>query len=73
MRPSELGVSFDQPLDMVKLLNFGVVWKTILKKDLLAYVNDTSTFLKIELERVQREKGFISNVRGNGTFIGFDA
>ena len=34
---------------------------------------DTSTFLKIELERVHREKGIASNVRGYGTFIGFDA
>jgi acetylornithine/succinyldiaminopimelate/putrescine aminotransferase len=32
-----------------------------------------STFLKIELNRVERDKGFIRAVRGNGTFIGFDA
>jgi 4-aminobutyrate aminotransferase-like enzyme len=57
---------------MVKLLNFGVTWKYIQKKNLLSYVMDTSTFLKIELERVGREKGFVSNVRGYGTFIGFD-
>lgn len=29
-------------------------------------------FLKIELERVANEKGFIRNVRGYGTFLGFD-
>lgn len=44
---------------MVKLMNFGVIWKTIQKKNLLEYVNDTSTFLKIELNRVQRDRGYI--------------
>lgn len=57
---------------MVKLLNFGVTWKYIQKKNLLTYVMDTSTFLKIELNRVQKEQGIISNVRGYGTFLGFD-
>lgn len=37
-------------------------------------VGDSSTFLKVELGHVQRDKdALISNVRGNGTFIGFDA
>lgn len=58
---------------MIKLLNFGIVWKQIQKKDLLNLVQDTSTFLKIELHRVTKENGFIHNVRGYGTFIGFDA
>jgi hypothetical protein len=44
---------------MVKLVNFGVTWKYIQKKNLLSYVMDTSTFLKIELARVQKEKGYI--------------
>jgi hypothetical protein len=34
---------------------------------------DTSTFLKIELGRIEKEKGIIQNVRGYGTFLGFDA
>jgi len=34
---------------------------------------DTSTFLKIELNRVAKEKGFIKDIRGQGTFIGFDS
>ena len=38
----------------------------------MSYVGDTSTFLKIELLRVQRDLGLISNVRGYGTFLGFD-
>lgn len=66
------GFTLEQNVDMVKLLNFGLTWKYIQKKNLLSYVGDTSTFLKIELNRVQRERGLISNVRGNGTFIGFD-
>ena len=45
---------YEQNVDMVKLLNFGVTWKYIQKKDLLTYVMDTSTFLKIELGRVQK-------------------
>ena len=39
---------------------------------MLNFVNDTSTFLKIELNRVQKHKGFAMNVRGYGNFIGFD-
>ena len=35
-------------------------------------MNDTSTFLKIELARVNKEKGVCENVRGYGTFLGFD-
>lgn len=32
-----------------------------------------STFIKLELERVEREKnGLISNIRGLGLLIGFD-
>jgi 4-aminobutyrate aminotransferase-like enzyme len=65
--------SFEQNVDMVKLLNFGVTWKYIQKKNLLSYVMDTSTFLKIELGRVEKERGIVSNIRGYGTFIGFDA
>lgn len=33
---------------------------------------DTSTFLKIELNNVERDTGTITDVRGNGTFLGFD-
>ena len=54
------------------MINYGLIWKAIQKKDLLNYVQDTSTFLKIELSRVGRDKGYISNVRGYGTFLGFD-
>jgi 4-aminobutyrate aminotransferase-like enzyme len=57
---------------LTKLVNFGITWKYIQRKNLLSYVMDTSTFLKIELERVNREKGIARNIRGYGTFIGFD-
>lgn len=53
-------------------MNFGVIWKTIQKRDLLSYVTDTGTFLKIELNRIEKEKGVVRNVRGYGTFLGFD-
>jgi len=66
------GFTMDQNVDMVKLMNFGVTWKYIQQKNLLSYVMDTSTFLKIELARVQKERGIISNIRGYGTFLGFD-
>lgn len=42
----------EQNVDLIKLLNYGVVWKTILRKNLLGMVMDTSTFIKIELGRV---------------------
>ena len=42
------------------------------QKDVLAKVMDTSAFLKIELNRVEYQKGYIKNIRGQGTFIGFD-
>ena len=57
---------------MVKLLSYGVTWKHIQNKNLLSWVMDTSTFLKIELGRIEKEKGFIRNVRGYGTYLGFD-
>lgn len=35
-------------------------------------MGDTGTFLKIELARIEKEKGTVTNVRGYGTFLGFD-
>lgn len=72
-RLDDLGLYFDQNTDLVKLKNFGLTWKYVQKKNLLSYVMDTSTFLKLELGRVEREKGHIANIRGYGTFLGFDA
>jgi len=64
--------SFAQDVDMVKLLNYEIVWRTIHNRALHELVQDTSSFLKIELGNIERDSGFISNVRGQGTFIGFD-
>ena len=71
-RLNEEATSFQQNVDMVKLLNYGTIWKVIEGKDLLHLQKDTSSFLKIELERVGKETGFYSNVRGYGTHLGFD-
>lgn len=35
-------------------------------------VDHSGSFLKIELGNIARDMGIISNVRGNGTYIGFD-
>jgi 4-aminobutyrate aminotransferase / (S)-3-amino-2-methylpropionate transaminase len=56
-RLNEEATSFQQNLDMVKLLNYGTIWKVIEGKDLLGLQKDTCSFLKIELDRVARETG----------------
>ena len=63
---------FDQNLDLSSLLTFGQTWRYIQRKGLLEYVQDTSSFLKIELENAARDRGEIMNVRGLGTAIAFD-
>lgn len=35
-------------------------------------MQDTSSFLKIELGNIERDTGLIRNIRGNGTYLGFD-
>ena len=35
-------------------------------------MHDTSSFLKIELNNISRDYGWIENIRGNGTYLGFD-
>lgn len=65
--------SFQQQVDMIKLLSYGHTWRIIDYDNLLHLQKDTSSFLKIELERVGRETdGLVSNVRGSGTYLGFD-
>jgi len=44
-----------QVVDMVKLINYGIVWKEIQRKQLLSMVQDTSTFLKVELNHIERD------------------
>lgn len=64
--------SFHQQVDMVKLLHYGQIWNIIAKQNLLHLQSDTSSFLKIELERVGRETGLVRDVRGYGTHLAFD-
>jgi 4-aminobutyrate aminotransferase-like enzyme len=58
---------------MVKLLSYGQTWKIINDYNLLHLQKDTSSFLKIELDRIAEKTGLISNVRGYGTHLGFDS
>lgn len=71
-RTSTHCTSYEQEVDLQKLLAFGVSWKTIQAKNLLDLVQDSSSFLKIELGNIERDTKLISNVRGNGTHIAFD-
>jgi 4-aminobutyrate aminotransferase/(S)-3-amino-2-methylpropionate transaminase len=64
--------SFSQDVDMVKLMTYHVIWTTIQRKRLLDKVQDTSSFLKIELGNIARDQGFIKDVRGYGCFLAFD-
>lgn len=49
-----------------------MTWRHVQSKNILDLVQDTSSFLKIELENAARDKGEIGNVRGMGTAIAFD-
>ena len=71
-RLNDEAVSFSQTPDMEKLITYGRTWEVIEKDSLLDLNKDTSSFLKIELERVGRHTGLISNVRGYGTHLGFE-
>jgi 4-aminobutyrate aminotransferase / (S)-3-amino-2-methylpropionate transaminase len=64
--------SFEQNLDLNQVISFGVTWRHIQSRSILEYVQDTSSFLKIELANAARDKGQIFNVRGLGTAIAFD-
>lgn len=64
--------SLEQTVDLSQVLNFGIQWRFMQRKGLLELVQDTSSFLKIELDNAAQEKGVISNVRGLGTAIAFD-
>jgi len=72
-RMNDEGVSFSQNLDMKKVLNYGKTWEIVADQNLLQLQKDTSSFLKIELDRIGRETGIIDGqVRGYGTHLGFD-
>ena len=64
--------SVEQNVDLTQLLSFGITWRHMQKQGLFELVQDTSSFLKIELENAARDKGEIFNIRGLGTAIAFD-
>ncbi len=57
---------------MVKVLNYGAIWATVDYDNLLHLQKDTSSYLKIELDRFGREVGITGPVRGYGTHLAFD-
>lgn len=59
-------------MDLIKLKNYKIIQDVIAWDKLLNRVKDTSAFLKIELERVRKDNDYFGNIRGYGTFIGFD-
>lgn len=71
-RLNDEATSFEKSLDMAKLLAYGEIWRIIEHKNLFHWQRDTSSFLKIELERVGNETGLVKNLRGYGTHLGFD-
>lgn len=57
---------------MDKLVAFKSIADYIKKKRLLDRVQDTSSFLKAELHRVNKQRHVFDNLRGYGTYLGFD-
>ena len=57
---------------MEKLVAFKTIADYIKKKRLLDKVQDTSSFLKAELSRVNKKRRVFDNLRGYGTYLGFD-
>mmetsp|Transcript_23179 Transcript_23179/g.17605 ORF Transcript_23179/g.17605 Transcript_23179/m.17605 type:complete len:98 (-) Transcript_23179:265-558(-) len=55
----EYGISVDPNLDLTKVSKFSATWNALQYYEYLELAQDTSTFLKIELQRVEKEKGFI--------------
>lgn len=58
--------------DLLNLIRYRTIQEVMKKKDLMWKVGDSSTFMKIELERMRKKNPFFSRVRGYGNFIGFD-
>jgi 4-aminobutyrate aminotransferase/(S)-3-amino-2-methylpropionate transaminase len=67
--------SFACNMDEAKLLQvvkYGQIYKIAQKAKLLHWALDTSSFLKLELGQIEKDKHLIHNIRGYGTHIGFD-
>lgn len=72
-----------RPLELHKLTTVGngsmekiVAFKSIIdhikRKRLLEKTQDTGDFIKTELDRVNKKQRVFTNLRGHGTFLGFD-
>jgi 4-aminobutyrate aminotransferase/(S)-3-amino-2-methylpropionate transaminase len=57
---------------MEKLVALKHIVDYIKRKDLLERTDDTGAFIKAELDRVNQKSDIYTNLRGNGTFLGFD-
>eukprot|EP00826_Nyctotherus_ovalis_P045451 TRINITY_DN5036_c0_g1_i32.p1 TRINITY_DN5036_c0_g1~~TRINITY_DN5036_c0_g1_i32.p1 ORF type:complete len:132 (+),score=42.83 TRINITY_DN5036_c0_g1_i32:73-468(+) len=55
-----------------RLLQLGAIQTAIVKRKLLPRTSDAGAYLRVELEKIAESRKFIANVRGQGTFIGFD-
>jgi hypothetical protein len=51
--------NYQQNVNLVNVLNYGKIWDIIKKQDLLHNQKDTSSFLKIELGRIEENTGLI--------------
>jgi 4-aminobutyrate aminotransferase/(S)-3-amino-2-methylpropionate transaminase len=72
-RLNDEATSFQQQVNLVQLLHYGQIWKSIEQRKYLHTLKDTSSFIKIELDNIARETGTISPVRGYGTHLAFDS
>lgn len=57
---------------MEKLVALKHILNLIKRKNLIEKTDDTGAFIKAELDRVNKKDQFFTNLRGNGTFLGFD-
>lgn len=57
---------------VIQMKKYELIWKTIQKQGLLDKVTECGGFIKVELDRVRKERKAIDNVRGLGTFIAWD-
>eukprot|EP00831_Metopus_contortus_P001896 TRINITY_DN10691_c0_g1_i1.p1 TRINITY_DN10691_c0_g1~~TRINITY_DN10691_c0_g1_i1.p1 ORF type:complete len:284 (-),score=39.30 TRINITY_DN10691_c0_g1_i1:137-988(-) len=55
-----------------RMVQLAAINKTIYARQLLPFAGNTGAVLRLELQRIADERKFIENVRGQGTYIGFD-
>jgi 4-aminobutyrate aminotransferase/(S)-3-amino-2-methylpropionate transaminase len=55
-----------------KIITFGKIMNYIKRKGLIEKTEDCGNFIKAELGRVSKHYDTFGNIRGNGTFIGWD-